>query len=318
MVASLCGLRELIRRDPAPYRNLVHYFTNILKQVGQLPAHLVRSLLMGCSWQRPAAPALRHSQAAAPKLLIAPCVPSRPCPAWSALLRACPSPPSLCSAHPPPPLQAAEGKLGRAYEYHRAPAPFVQLELLRLLGMLGAGDRSASENMYAVVAEVKRRAEPLGNNIGAGGPGLRGSPACMRRSARAWRRRVSLTFEPSGRIAPPQLVFGHAPNPPNCPPTHPPGNALVYECIRTLTRIVPTPVLVNGAVESVSRLLASRENNLKYAGIDALTRLVEVDPKHAQAGSPRRAGAALALAACMRGSPGGWRVAPLPGYAVLA
>lgn len=34
MIASLCGLRELIRRDPAPYRNLVHYFTNILKQVG--------------------------------------------------------------------------------------------------------------------------------------------------------------------------------------------------------------------------------------------------------------------------------------------
>jgi AP-4 complex subunit epsilon-1 len=96
MVASLCGLRELIRRDPAPYRNLVHYFTNILKQ-------------------------------------------------------------------------AAEGKLGRAYEYHRAPAPFVQLELLRLLAMLGAGDRAASENMYAVVAEVKRRAEPLGNNIGGRG-----------------------------------------------------------------------------------------------------------------------------------------------------
>ena len=34
MVAALCGLHELIRRDPAPYRNLVHYFTNILKQVG--------------------------------------------------------------------------------------------------------------------------------------------------------------------------------------------------------------------------------------------------------------------------------------------
>ena len=33
MVAALCGLHELIRRDPAPYRNLVHYFTNILKQV---------------------------------------------------------------------------------------------------------------------------------------------------------------------------------------------------------------------------------------------------------------------------------------------
>ena len=58
MVASLCGLRELIAHDPAAYRGLSHYFTNILKQ-------------------------------------------------------------------------AAEGRLGRAYEYHRCPAPFVQLELLR-------------------------------------------------------------------------------------------------------------------------------------------------------------------------------------------
>ena len=56
MVASLCGLRELIRGNPTPYRNLAHYFTNILKQ-------------------------------------------------------------------------AAEGKLGRAYEYHRAAAPFVQVEI---------------------------------------------------------------------------------------------------------------------------------------------------------------------------------------------
>jgi AP-4 complex subunit epsilon-1 len=54
MVASLCGLHDLIRRDTKPYRNLTHYFTNILKQ-------------------------------------------------------------------------AAEGKLGRSYEYHRAPAPFVQV-----------------------------------------------------------------------------------------------------------------------------------------------------------------------------------------------
>jgi hypothetical protein len=41
-------------------------------------------------------------------------------------------------------------------------------------------------------------------------------------------------------------------------------------------------VLVAGAAESVSRFLGARENNLKYAGIDALTRLVLIDPKHAQ------------------------------------
>lgn len=40
------------------------------------------------------------------------------------------------------------------------------MELLRLLAMLGAGDKHTSENIYATVAEVKRRAEPLGNNIG--------------------------------------------------------------------------------------------------------------------------------------------------------
>ncbi len=60
MAAALCALRTLLEHDPAPYRNLTHYFTNILKQ-------------------------------------------------------------------------AAEGKLGRAYEYHRAPAPFVQVRT----GVLG-------------------------------------------------------------------------------------------------------------------------------------------------------------------------------------
>ena len=64
MVASLCGLADLIRADPAPYRNLAHYFTNILKQ-------------------------------------------------------------------------AAEGKLGRSYEYHRAPAPFVQVGAGREGGWVG-------------------------------------------------------------------------------------------------------------------------------------------------------------------------------------
>ena len=66
------------------------------------------------------------------------------------------------------------------------------------------------------------------------------------------------------------------------PLPHPPGNAIVYECIRTLTAIHPNPVLVGGAAESVARFLGARENNLRYAGIDALTRLVRIDPKYAQ------------------------------------
>ena len=50
-----------------------------------------------------------------------------------------------------------------------------QMSLLRLLALLGAGDKHTSDNIDAVVAEVKRRAEPLGNNIG----GRRGRAACL-------------------------------------------------------------------------------------------------------------------------------------------
>jgi len=66
MFAVLPGLYDLIDRDPEPYKGLVHYFTNILKQ-------------------------------------------------------------------------ASEGKLGRNWVVHRAPAPFLQVTLLRLLGRLGRG-----------------------------------------------------------------------------------------------------------------------------------------------------------------------------------
>lgn len=152
MVAALCGLHDLASRDPIPYRNLVHYFTNILKQ-------------------------------------------------------------------------ASEGKLGKAWDYHRAPAPFVQVKLLRLLSILGAGDVASSRDMSAVLIEVWRRAEAL----------------------------------PSAS-----------------------GNALVYECMRTATTIHPSEDLLSMAIEGVSRFLKAKENNLKYAGIDILSRLVGGDPGRVQ------------------------------------
>lgn len=237
MVAALCGLRELIRADPAPYRNLVHYFTNILKQVGGDGwVGWVHAGLGVCLFVCRQRHGLRSTH-------------SR----------------HLSSPTPTHAPQAAEGKLGRSYEYHRAPAPFVQLELLRLLALLGAGDRAASENMYAVLADVKRRAEPLGNNIGEWL-----CCAVGRRLRAGWCG--SRNLPPAGPGPLPSLHLCRC---------HPAGNALVYECIKTLTAIHPSPALVAGAVESVSRFLAARDNNLRYAGIDALTRLVRLDPKHA-------------------------------------
>lgn len=149
MVAALCGLDELARANPKPYRNLVHYFTNILKQ-------------------------------------------------------------------------ASEGKLGRGWDYHRAPAPFVQIKLLRLLALLGAGDQEASENMKAIIIEVWRRADSLASTV---------------------------------------------------------GNALVFECVKVATTIHFDDSLLAMSLQSAQRFLNLKENNnLRCAGIDILSRLVDGDP----------------------------------------
>ncbi|KAL0026447.1 hypothetical protein WJX79_010441 [Trebouxia sp. C0005] len=61
--------------------------------------------------------------------------------------------------------QVAEHRLPKAFDYHRTPAPFLQIKLLRILGQLGASDKQASDNMYAVVADSMRRGN-TGHTIG--------------------------------------------------------------------------------------------------------------------------------------------------------
>ncbi|GAX83960.1 hypothetical protein CEUSTIGMA_g11384.t1 [Chlamydomonas eustigma] len=54
--------------------------------------------------------------------------------------------------------QVAEHRLPKSYDYHRFPAPFIQIKLLKVLAALGVGDRVASENMYAVIQQTLKRA----------------------------------------------------------------------------------------------------------------------------------------------------------------
>ncbi len=144
MFAVLPGLYELIQQDPNPYKGLVHYFTNILKQ-------------------------------------------------------------------------ASEGKLGRNWTVHRAPAPFLQITLLRLLGLLGRGDASLSRDMESVIVEAWKRAESLMSQA---------------------------------------------------------GNAILFECMKVATSIVPSDTLISMALDTAAIFLGSEDNNLKCAGIEILTRMI--------------------------------------------
>ncbi|XP_069722453.1 AP-4 complex subunit epsilon-1 isoform X3 [Phaenicophaeus curvirostris] len=60
--------------------------------------------------------------------------------------------------------QVVGGKLPVDFNYHSVPAPWLQIQLLRILGLLGKDDPRASELMYDVLDESLRRAE-LNHNI---------------------------------------------------------------------------------------------------------------------------------------------------------
>ncbi|XP_041853949.1 AP-4 complex subunit epsilon-1 isoform X2 [Melanotaenia boesemani] len=60
--------------------------------------------------------------------------------------------------------QVVGGKLPMDFNYHSVPAPWVQMQLLRILSLLGKNDQSMSEIMYEVLDESLRRAE-MNHNI---------------------------------------------------------------------------------------------------------------------------------------------------------
>ena len=55
--------------------------------------------------------------------------------------------------------QITEHRLPKDFDYHRIPAPWIQMQLLRILATLGQADQVASEGMYEVLLDVMRRAD---------------------------------------------------------------------------------------------------------------------------------------------------------------
>uniref|UniRef100_A0A8B9J4K3 AP-4 complex subunit epsilon n=1 Tax=Astyanax mexicanus TaxID=7994 RepID=A0A8B9J4K3_ASTMX len=60
--------------------------------------------------------------------------------------------------------QVVGGKLPLDFNFHSVPAPWLQIQLLRILSLLGREDQSTSELMYEVLDESLRRAE-MNHNI---------------------------------------------------------------------------------------------------------------------------------------------------------
>mmetsp|Transcript_39384 Transcript_39384/g.111611 ORF Transcript_39384/g.111611 Transcript_39384/m.111611 type:complete len:951 (-) Transcript_39384:233-3085(-) len=120
--------------------------------------------------------------------------------------------------------QVAEHRLPKSYDYHKTPAPFIQIKILKILALLGVDDKVSSEHMYNVLGDVMRRST-TGHTI---------------------------------------------------------GNAVVYECVRTITAAYPNATLLQSAAEMVSTFLRSSSHNLKYIGIDSLAAVVAINPKYAQ------------------------------------
>lgn len=55
--------------------------------------------------------------------------------------------------------QVIEHRLPKDFDYHKVPAPWMQIKLLKILALLGKDDRAASESMYEVLRDCLRRAD---------------------------------------------------------------------------------------------------------------------------------------------------------------
>ena len=120
--------------------------------------------------------------------------------------------------------QVVEHRLPTAYDYHKMPAPWLQIKLLKLLAILGHANQRASEEMYEVLRQTMQAAE------------------------------LKTTI----------------------------GYAVMFECIKTTTKIYPQAQLLAAAAENTSRFMTSDNRNLRYIGIDALSAIVSVNPDYAK------------------------------------
>ncbi|CDR96554.1 adaptin N terminal region domain containing protein, putative [Babesia bigemina] len=123
--------------------------------------------------------------------------------------------------------QIVDRRLNNAYDYHRVPAPWTQIAIVSIFGIMGKGDRRLSSQMFECLQSVVQHAEIL---------------------------------PPAASVI---------------------ANAIIYECVKTVSMISPRESLATMCSISVSRMLGSENNNLRYAGIAGLGILVGLNMSYA-------------------------------------
>ena len=110
------------------------------------------------------------------------------------------------------------------YDVHGITDPFMQVEIIKLLGILGANDEETSDQMNDVLAQVANSTE-------------------------------------TNKVA---------------------GNAILYECVKTVMKIKSDGSLRNLAVNILGQFLLNRDNNIRYVALNSLMNVVGEDANSVQ------------------------------------
>ncbi|GAB1286847.1 AP-4 complex subunit epsilon-1 [Apodemus speciosus] len=155
--------------------------------------------------------------------------------------------------------QVVGGKLPVEFSYHSVPAPWLQIQLLRILGLLGKDDERASSSTAHEALELRALAQDRG---------------------RAW---AFENTEPTPDTPPPtrtsELMYDVLDESlRRAELNHNVTYAILFECVHTIYSIYPKSDLLEKAAKCIGKFVLSPKINLKYLGLKALTYVIQQDP----------------------------------------
>ena len=62
--------------------------------------------------------------------------------------------------------QIIDHRLPRDFDYHRIPAPWIQIKILEILSYLGLNNEETSKKMYEIITIVLKRSDDSASNVG--------------------------------------------------------------------------------------------------------------------------------------------------------